>query len=89
MASKPLQRGRTRTALRSFRALRRRRYQLHSFWTFRASATDAIENNCAANTAQFGLYILLFNLGEASRGSAARSVTVQLTGCGFDPHSRR
>ena len=26
---------------------------------------------------------------EASRGTAARSVTVKLTGCGFDPHSRK
>ena len=25
----------------------------------------------------------------ASRGAAARDVTVKLTGCGFDPHSRR
>ena len=26
---------------------------------------------------------------EASRGAAARGVTVTTTGCGFDPHSRR
>ena len=26
---------------------------------------------------------------EASRGAAARCVTVNSTGCGFDPHSRR
>ena len=26
---------------------------------------------------------------EASRGAAARSVTVKPTGCGFDPYSRR
>ena len=26
---------------------------------------------------------------EASRGAAARGVTVKPTGCGFDPHSRR
>ena len=26
---------------------------------------------------------------EASRGAAARSVTVKLTGCGIDPHLRR
>ena len=26
---------------------------------------------------------------EASRGAAARSVTVKPTGCGFDPHSRK
>ena len=26
---------------------------------------------------------------EASRGAAARGVSVKLTGCGFDPHSRR
>ena len=26
---------------------------------------------------------------EASRGAAARSVTVKPTGCGLDPHSRR
>ena len=29
------------------------------------------------------------NFFEASRGTAARSVTVKPTGCGFDPHSRR
>ena len=26
---------------------------------------------------------------EASRGAAARGVTVKPTGCGFDPHTRR
>ena len=26
---------------------------------------------------------------EASRGAAARSVTVKPIGCGFDPHARR
>ena len=26
---------------------------------------------------------------RASRGAAAQSVTVNTTGCGFDPHSRR
>ena len=31
---------------------------------------------------------ILFVL-EASRGAGAQSVTVKLTGCGFDPHSRR
>ena len=33
------------------------------------------------------MYVLIFF--EASRGAAARGVTVKPTGCGFDPHSRR
>ena len=32
---------------------------------------------------------ILFKIREASRGAAARSVTVKPTGCGFDPHSKR
>ena len=32
--------------------------------------------------------IYVFN-SEAGRGAAARGVTVNSTGCGFDPHSRR
>ena len=39
------------------------------------------------------LYLECFYLDalkyEASRGAAARGVTVKPTGCGFDPHSRR
>ena len=35
--------------------------------------------------------VICYNVSEieASRGAAARSVVVQPTGCGFDPHSRR
>ena len=38
-----------------------------------------------------GLYFYLnyFHFREAGRGKAARGVTVKLTGCGFDSHSRR
>ena len=34
-------------------------------------------------------YIKVIIIIEASRGAAARGVTVKPTGCGFDPHSRR
>ena len=32
------------------------------------------------------IYIVIY---EASRGAGTQSVTVKLTGCGFDPHSRK
>ena len=35
------------------------------------------------------IYIRNSNIYEATRGAAARSMTVKPTGCGFDPHSRR
>ena len=36
------------------------------------------------------LYNILYNkVNNASRGAAARSVTVKPAGCGFDPHSRK
>ena len=30
-----------------------------------------------------------YPLNKASRGAGAQSVTVNATGCGFDPHSRK
>ena len=33
--------------------------------------------------------IIIRKKPEASRGAAARGVTIKPTGCGFDPHSRR
>ena len=40
----------------------------------------------------FEINVIIINktfIWEASRGAAARGVTVKPTGCGFDPHSRR
>ena len=35
------------------------------------------------------LYFRPTSLLETGRGAVARGVTAKLTGCGFDPHSRR
>ena len=34
-------------------------------------------------------YIIIYILYEACRGAGAQSVTVESTGCGFGPHSRK
>ena len=48
-------------------------------------------NSHDRNTAKrfFKTINVLFCINEASRGAAARSVTVKPAGCGFDPHSTR
>ena len=55
-------------------------------WDYLVNLGEGFSINLQYN--RYVLYHYYYCL-EASRGAAAQSVTVKLTGCGFDPHSRR